>query len=123
QPGSRVFFKRGGVCRGPGTGEMYTGVVWNNRSGTTARNIEYRAYGEGPAPIISGAIAATGWQQHSGNIYRTNIGANRPIKYVFVGNEPQTLARTPNKNSSGDTVWLRTDNMNGIDTGGGWGNN
>ncbi len=116
QPGSRVFFKRGTpspVCRGIGDSADGWGTIWINPSGTTARPIEFKAYGSGSAPVISGAITPTNtWTLDSGSIYKTNIGANRPVKYLFVGNQAQTLARTPNK-VNGNTTWLYTDDQNG----------
>lgn len=109
QPGARVFFKRGTpspVCRGTGVSDTYGGTLWINPSGTSARPIEYRAYGSGAAPVISGAVLAGTWTVDSGNIYKTNIGANRPVKYLFVGGSAQTLARTPNKDASGKRIYL-----------------
>jgi hypothetical protein len=120
QPGARVFFKRGTpspVCRGTGVSDTYGGTLWINPSGTSARPIEYRAYGSGAAPVISGAVLAGTWTVDSGNIYKTNIGANRPVKYLFVGGSAQTLARTPNKDASGNTVWNYTDDQNGVSGG------
>ena len=112
-PGSRVFFKRGGVCHALGTAGRYSSAIWINPSGTADRNIEFRAYGEGEAPVISGAVLATGWTLESGSIYHTNIGADSPLKYVYIGDTPQTLARSPNKDAAGNTVWFATDDMNG----------
>ena len=85
----------------------------NAPSGTPDRNIEYKAYGSGAAPVISGATAATGWTVESASVYHTNIGSGRPVKNVFVGDEAQTLARTPNKDASVRTVWNLTENMKG----------
>lgn len=117
QPGSRVFFKRGGTCYGTGIVGQYDGVLKVSQSGTSARNIEYKAYGTGNAPVISGTMPVTGWANYSGNIYRANVGTNLPIKYLYVGNTVQTLARTPNKDANGNTVFLTTDDMEGVAVG------
>lgn len=113
QPGARVFFKRGGVCRGDGESNRYGGTIWINPAGTAERNIEYKAYGSGAAPIISGAISATGWTVESGNIYHTNIGPGRPVMYLYIGNNVQTLAREPDVSADGTTQFFLTDHMNG----------
>ncbi|MBK8172021.1 MAG: hypothetical protein IPK60_16980 [Sandaracinaceae bacterium] len=117
QPGARVFFKRGGVCRGDGESNRYGGTIWINPAGTAERNIEYKAYGTGAAPIITGAIAATDWTVESGHIYHTNIGPGRPVKYVYIGNTPQTLAREPDVSADGTTQFFLTDRINGNGNG------
>lgn len=112
QPGSRLFIKRGTTCYtsvAPGT---YVGVLNVSASGTAPRYIEYRAYGSGAAPVISGAKQVTGWSAYSGNIYRANIGTNLPIRYLYSNDAVQTLARTPNKTGT-TTEFLFTDSIQG----------
>lgn len=92
QPGDIINLQRG--CK-------FRGMLHVVRSGTVDQPIEYRAYGSGPAPIISGMNRVTEtWTAHSGNIWKTNIGAGKNIKYLFVGSSPQRLARHPNYSSN-----------------------
>lgn len=119
QPGSRVFFKRGGVYRGTGAADLnWEATLGTWKSGTATRPIEYRAYGQGNAPIISGSVdvGGSGWSTYSGNIYVKNIGANLPVKYLFIGEQAQTMARTPNK-VNGNTTWFTTDAQVGLSDG------
>ena len=90
QPGDQVLFERGGT---------YPGLLSIYRSGTAAQPIVFGAYGSGEKPIISGAVPVTGWTRHQGDIWRASFTGN--AKYLFVGNQPMTLARHPN------TGWLR----------------
>lgn len=103
QPGSRVFLKRGSICRGA----LSIGV-----SGTEARPVEVRAWGVGSAPVLSGSIEATGWTRHAGSIWKANVGRDRDVRYVYANGAVQTLARLPNRASSGATVWATVDDMN-----------
>lgn len=108
--GTRIFFQRGCTFRGslaPWSGAG-TATIYAGSSGTASQPIEYLAYGSGSAPVISGGTLATGWTVDSGNIYKTNIGANKTIKYLTVGGAKQTLARTPN------TGWYRTDSQSSM---------
>ncbi|HEY0979123.1 MAG TPA: right-handed parallel beta-helix repeat-containing protein, partial [Flavobacteriales bacterium] len=90
--GDKVLFQRGGTFRGKLTISV---------SGTAANKIEFGAYGNGNAPVISGSIPVTGWTVHSGNIWKADVG--QKVQYVFYNGQLMTLARFPN------TGWLRND--------------
>lgn len=113
-PGSRAFFKRGCKFYKTDVAPMpvdEAGILTVSRSGTASNYIEYKAYGTGSAPVISGAIPVTGWTLHSGNIYKANIGANKNVRFLFANDADQTIARTPNKATDGSTVYMRTDSI------------
>ncbi len=115
-PGSRAFFKRG--CRfyktdvAPMPADQ-AGILSVSRSGSSSNYIEYKAYGTGTAPVISGAIPVTGWTQHAGSIYKANIGANKNVRFLFANDVDQTIARTPNRATDGSNVYMRTDSITG----------
>lgn len=88
--GDQVLFQRGAT---------FTGQLTWYGSGSAASNIIIGAYGTGALPVINGAVAVSGWTQHSGNIYKASVAGS--VKYVFVNGALQTLARYPN------TGWLR----------------
>ena len=92
-------------------GDYDGGVVQAYKSGTASNYIEYKAYGSGAAPVISGAVPVTGWSLYQGNIYKANIGTNKKVRYLFANNNIQTIARTPNKDANGNSVYMKTDNI------------
>lgn len=51
-------------------------------------------------PVVSGAVALTGWKAHTENIYVAETDAD--LGYLYVDGELMTIARYPN------TGWLRT---------------
>jgi len=114
-PGSRAFFKRG--CTFYKTdvypmGQYDGGILQLSKSGTAANYVEYKAYGTGTAPVISGAYPVTSWTLHQGNIYKSNIGTNKNVRYLFANGTGQTIARTPNKDATGASVYMKTDDIN-----------
>lgn len=90
QPGDQVLFQRGGT---------YPGHFTINSNGTAAQPIVIGNYGSGALPILSGAVAVSGWTLHQGNIWKAPVA--QPVKYVHLGTELMTLARYPN------TGWMR----------------
>lgn len=67
-------------------------------SGTAKAPITYSAYA-GEAPIISGGVAVTGWQQE-GNLWVADVPAEAALKdfhELWVGEHRRTPARTPNQ--------------------------
>lgn len=89
-PGDQVLFQRGGTYRGE--------VIWGV-SGTAANPVVYGAYGTGALPVISGSRQITTWTQHSGNIWKANVGTR--VDQVYVAGVRMNLARWPN------TGWAR----------------
>ena len=85
--GDTVLFRRGDLFRGTVT--------------VRAADMTFGAYGEGPAPVISGSALITGWSPHAGDIYVA--ATDQPIVHLFVNGELMTIARYPNSG------WLRTD--------------
>lgn len=96
QPGDQILFQRGGHYRGE--------IIWGT-SGTPAAPVTYGAYGSGDDPIIDGSRIVTNWVQHSGNVWKAQVGTQ--VDQVYVGGARSILARTPN------TGWYRNDQGSG----------
>lgn len=96
--GTRIMFERGCTYRG-GT-EAWSGgptvAILPGSSGTNSQPIQYLAYGQGDAPIISGSIEITNWTQYQGNIWWAPVPSGINSKYLFVNGQHQDLARHPN---------------------------
>ncbi|MBN2005380.1 MAG: hypothetical protein JXA21_18630 [Anaerolineae bacterium] len=93
QPGDKVLFKCGDVWHAE---QLVLGP-----SGTAAAPITYSSYPEGCAdkPVLSGSRPVSGWTQHSGAIYVTDLSAaDFPLglNQLFRGGERLTLGRWPN---------------------------
>jgi hypothetical protein len=88
-PGDSVLFKRG---------DVFVGQITNTTvSGNAANAIVFSAYGVGANPVISGAIAASGWTNHSGNIWKCSVGAtSSEVKIIFKNGSLTAPARFPN---------------------------
>ncbi len=78
-------------------GDVFRESVQSETPGLT-----FAAYGpaDAPRPVISGAVAVTGWKPYKGSIYVADAPAE--VGYLYVGGKLMTIARYPN------TGWLRT---------------
>jgi Right handed beta helix region len=88
-PGTKVYFKCGGVWREQ---------LRVNGSGTAANPILIGQYGTcsaSNAPLITAASPVGGWQVHSGNIYVASVSYH--VKQVLVDGNPIELAHYPNR--------------------------
>ena len=74
QPGDSVLFKKGLI---------YEGALELTASGTESNPINFGTYGSGSLPAFTGSKTETGWNLHSGNIYK------------------KTMTYTPGKTGSG----------------------
>lgn len=69
-------------------------------SGTSTTPVTFSSY-NGEEVVISGGLKiASDWSTHSGNIMKTNIGANRAGDLSFLDGAQQIMARYPNFDSS-----------------------
>ncbi|MGM0532270.1 MAG: LamG-like jellyroll fold domain-containing protein [Bacteroidota bacterium] len=84
-PGDQILFKRG---------EEWNGTINASASGTAGNPIVYGAYGTGENPKIYGSAEITGWELHSGNIYKATF--NSDVEQLFINNKRVKLARYPN---------------------------
>ncbi len=82
--GDKILFKRG---------DEWEGTLVISASGTTGNPITYGAYGTGEKPRIYGSQEITGWELHSGNIYKAKVTKN--INQLFLNGERIQLARIP----------------------------
>lgn len=86
-PGDSVLFRRGQTWR-----EQL--VVPS--SGEAGSPITFAAYGEGAAPVISGAeVVNARWQRHAGKVYAAVLPGKITPAYVYVNGEHYDLARYP----------------------------
>lgn len=83
--GDKILFKRG---------DEWEGTLVISASGTTGNPITYGAYGTGEKPRIYGSQEITGWQLHSGNIYKAKVTKN--INQLFLDGTKMQVARFPN---------------------------
>jgi hypothetical protein len=75
-PGDTVYFRRGGLWRE---------TLDPDAGGSPGRPITFTAYGEGPAPIISGSDVVQGWQLSRDSVYHAQ--SSEPNN-VFVDGGP-----------------------------------
>ena len=69
-------------------------------SGTSTAPVTYSSY-NGEKVVISGGFKVTsGWSTHTGNILKTNIGANKSVDLLFLNGVQQIMARYPDFDSS-----------------------
>ncbi|TDO02665.1 cadherin domain-containing protein [Sunxiuqinia elliptica] len=83
--GDKILFKRG---------DEWEGTLVISASGTTGNPITYGAYGTGEKPRIYGSQEITGWQLHSGNIYKAKV--TEDINQLFLNGAKMQVARFPN---------------------------
>ncbi len=86
KPGDSILFRKG---------DEWNGTVTVNMWGMEGRPVVYGAYGKGPKPKIYGSVPITGWEKHSGNIYKASF--NKEINQLFVDNKRMKVARFPNR--------------------------
>ncbi|MHA7110653.1 cadherin domain-containing protein [Sunxiuqinia elliptica] len=82
--GDKILFKRG---------DEWEGTLVISASGTTGNPITYGAYGTGEKPRIYGSQEITGWQLHSGNIYKAKV--TEDINQLFLNGTKMQVARFP----------------------------
>jgi hypothetical protein len=75
--GDTVLFKRGGV---------WTESLAPSASGAAGNPIAFDAYGQGPAPLLTGylGLAAGSWTLVSGNVWKATVTASS-MNYVLFG--------------------------------------
>lgn len=71
-------------------------------SGSEGNPITIKA-ADGESPVINGADLATGWEQHSGNIYKATVTTN-PVRLVVYNNTVLTH-NDGHKDSLGENEW------------------
>ena len=87
--GNAVLFERGGT--------YYGSLQTWNVSGTESNFITFGAYGEGEAPIFSGAKQISGWEQIGGNLWRAKVPESAVnIDILFIDGRKYYPARYPN---------------------------
>ncbi len=98
--GDKIFLRRGDIFR--------------DSADFKVSNLTIDAYGDAgkPIPVVSGSNQITGWQLHSGSIYKASYRGSSG--YLFVNGSLVKIARYPNNG------WLRTkswtENSDGTNT-------
>jgi hypothetical protein len=85
KPGDSILFERGSV---------FHGTIAITGSGTKGKAIVFSAYGKGSAPVLTGAIKLSAWNEHKKGIFESPV--NDKVFELFSDNHRQTLARYPN---------------------------
>ncbi len=81
-PGDTVYFRRG---------EIWRETLEPRSGGAPGRPVTFTAYGNGPAPIISGSDIVKGWSLSNGSIYRARC--SKPNNVYVDGGPGWGLAR------------------------------
>jgi hypothetical protein len=81
-PGDTVYFRRG---------EIWRETLEPRSGGAPGRPVTFTAYGDGPAPIISGSDIVKGWSLSNGSIYRARC--SKPNNVYVDGGPGWGLAR------------------------------
>ncbi|HZG25630.1 MAG TPA: right-handed parallel beta-helix repeat-containing protein, partial [Chitinophagaceae bacterium] len=91
--GDQVLFRRG---------DVFSGKVVLQQSGTSQERIVFGAYGTGNKPVISGFVRVTGWTNIGGGVFQKILdrGESSVLNLVTLDEVPQPMGRYPNKNAS-----------------------
>ncbi|MFV0268843.1 MAG: right-handed parallel beta-helix repeat-containing protein [Draconibacterium sp.] len=84
-PGDQILFNRG---------DEWVGTISVTSRGSSGSPIVYGAYGTGAKPVITGGQKITGWEKHSGNIYKASV--DRAVSQVFINGDEVPVSRHPN---------------------------
>ncbi|MEX2566547.1 MAG: right-handed parallel beta-helix repeat-containing protein, partial [Cyclobacteriaceae bacterium] len=91
-PGDKVFFKRG---------EVFSGEIILNNSGSSDRPIIIGAYGTGSKPVITSIVHLTNWKSIGNGIFESShpdLDFNE-LNVVLLNNEKQEMGRYPNSDA------------------------
>ncbi|MGN6180604.1 MAG: right-handed parallel beta-helix repeat-containing protein [Mucilaginibacter sp.] len=87
KPGDQVFFHRG---------DTFPGTMIIHASGTSSSPIIINSYGQGPRPVITGAVQVTNWKRLAGtNIWQATIPPQAVVTDLYVNGRAAPLARYP----------------------------
>jgi len=93
--GDHIYFR---------SGDTFIGQIVVKNGGTSGANVLISSYGSGNKPVVSGAIALSGWSVYNGRVYQS--ASSQPISMVVRGNQFMIPARFPNSG------WLTVDGSN-----------
>ncbi len=79
-----------------------------NGSDKGANSVYYRAY-SGETPVFTAGKEISGWEHHTGNVFKVFVGNDLDMLQLFIDDERQTLARWPNEDA-GDGGKIRLPN-------------
>ncbi len=86
QGGDTIFFK----C-----GDIFRGSIVIAAGGKPGSDLVYTSYGEGPAPVLSGAEKIDSWHNSSDSLLRTIV--EKPVFALFANDKMLPSARFPEK--------------------------
>ena len=76
-------------------GDVFSGELLIQQSGTVEMQILISSYGEGEMPILTGAVSASNWKVDLNNQFTSKIAS--PVYQLFSNDELMDLARIPAK--------------------------
>jgi parallel beta-helix repeat protein len=89
QPGDHIFFKRG---------DVFTGNIVVNKSGTSGNPITLGAYGSGARPVINGFTTILSWTSAGSGLYTATVGSLSSCNVVLMDEVFQPMGRMPKAN-------------------------
>lgn len=85
EPGDSILFRRNNV---------FLGTLFISHSGTESMPVFIGAYGNGDAPVFTGARVLDNFQKYENDIYRTHV--NKKVFQLYINDELYLPARYPN---------------------------
>jgi len=85
--GDIIVYLRGGTHR-----VANTITLKPQDSGKNGFRIYYKAY-PGEKPVVSGAVAVTGWTLHSGNIYKATLNRTKKLRNLYVNDKRAQMTK------------------------------
>ena len=98
------------------------GGEWDGTITVSDDSLLFYAYGSGAKPKIYGSEVITGWELHSGNIYKATVADE--VKQLFLNDDRMQIARYPNEDyftittKTSNTVFESTDLDGGMNYAG-----
>ncbi len=92
KPGDRILFKRG---------DVFTGQINLTRSGSSAANIIFDAFGVGNTPVIQGNIDLVSWTRYNGDIWVADCQQlGSAVTNFLINGKSQQIGRYPNADAT-----------------------
>jgi hypothetical protein len=106
KPGDKILFRKG---------DVFTGELIVQASGTESKPIVFSSYGKDgdPLPVLTGAIDLDGLALHQGNLYKVKL--DRKVSQLYINNNYQNVGRLPDEGyffiDEGDSIQLKDDEL------------
>ncbi len=104
KPGDKIFLK---------SGDIFTGTIHLKHSGKENKPVLISTFGEGPKPVVSGAIPILNWSRLNDSLFVAKVETE--VYGLYKGDEYLNIARYPNsgffKIDDGDKISLTDDRL------------